>query len=269
MRPRVNVLAPARRIKRLLAKRRFYASIRPSDVFLVAYPKSGTTWLGFMVANFLKRNPNEEVNLAAEGYIPDINSKYGKHVPLRKYDSIPSPRFFRVHASYDASLPKVVYVLRDPRDALVSYWHFKKLVDRNGPPTIKELVRTDDDWVCSWDQHVAGWLFEHQHPQLLVVRYEDMHRNAAAALKAVLDFAGLPCRPADIESAVEASRFENMRKAEEKFGLGTPVADPTERFVRRGKIGSWKEELTGDDLRALEERFGETMVKVGYHPVTG
>jgi hypothetical protein len=264
---KVDLRAWARRARLSLAKRKFYASLRPSDVFFVTYPKSGTTWLSFMVANVIKRNPDEELNLRDQSrYIPDINLKYEQYQSLSQYDSNPDPRFFRLHAPYDPALPKVVYVLRDPRDVMVSFWHYKKMTNLNFTKTLKEFVLDGPEWPCSWDQHVADWLFEHKHTQLVLVKYEDLHKEAPRVLKMVLDFAGVPYEPADIQKAIEASRFEKMRMAEDKFGIHTPPANPNERFVRRGKVGTWRDEVDMETLNALEQRFSAVMRKVGYEP---
>jgi hypothetical protein len=200
--------------------------------------------------------------------VPDINDEYFDCKSISQYDVLSNPRFFRVHARYDPALRKVVYVLRDPRDVMVSYWHFKRFIDRDFTATLREFVMNGDHWPCPWDQHVAGWLLEHKHPDLLLVRYKDLHRDAAGVLKMVLDFSGVSYGPADIQRAVEASQFNKMRKSEEKFGIGEPVTNPNERFVRRGKISGWRDELDGDSLCALEERFSTTMLKVGFEPVT-
>src|SRR5262245_22823539 len=231
-----------RRVTRLLAHRRLVHSIRPSDVFVVTYPKSGTTWLLFLIANIIKGGSNEEITFVNYiNYVPDINDLYFARNNLAEFASLPDPRLFAVHAPYDPVFPKVVYVLRDPRDVMVSYYHYRRLTDASFCSSLQEFVMSDNHYPCQWDEHVAGWLLNGLNAHLCLVRYEEMHKDTPGVLKRVLDFAGLSYTEAGILRAVEASRFERMRSAEEQYGIPQPevLTHTDERFVRRGKIGGY------------------------------
>ena len=255
-------------IRRKVARRRFVNSIRPSDVFLVTYPKSGTTWLGFLIANVLKTDPQEQLDLRSfVKYIPDINRLYFGNGSLRDFGRLPDPRFFSVHAPYDPSFPKVVYLLRDPRDIAVSYWHHRRLANPDFDLSMNEFIVRDDHWRWRWDEHVTEWLLDYKHPALSVVTYEQMHQETSGVLKRVLDFSGVRYTSADIDRAVEASRFDKMSKVETKFGWEGFVPERG-RFVRRGQVGVWKDELDEESLRVLEEKYSKVMCKVGYEPTT-
>ncbi|MGD0389338.1 MAG: sulfotransferase domain-containing protein [Tepidisphaeraceae bacterium] len=248
----------------------FYPTIRASDVFLCAYPKSGTTWLGFLIAQVLKPDPDEQLDLKSfDKFVPDVNLSYNKRGSLASYADWLDPRFFRCHAACDEHLPRAIYVLRDPRDVMLSYWHYKKFLSKDFTLSLGEYLQSDDHWPCQWDEHVSSWLLPRRHPNLLVVKYEQMHAQTAQVLRDVLDFAGLSCTKEQVGRAVEASRFDRMRAAEEKFGVHGKAGDEKERFVRKGKTGSWRDEMTEPDLRILEQKYGPVMREVGYPPVTG
>ena len=258
-----------RHATQFLAQRRFVHSLRPSDVFVVTYPKSGTTWLLFLLANILKSDPDEEITFVNYiHYVPDINDSYFAKNHLAEFASLPDPRIFAVHAPYDPVLPKVVYVLRDPRDVMVSYYHYKRLTDASFCGSLRDFVMSDNHYPCQWDEHVAGWLLNSRHTPLCLVRYEEMHKDTSGVLKRVLDFAGLRYTEADIARAVEASRFERMRSAEERHGIPQPevLTHTDERFVRRGKIGGYRHELDAESLRIIDEKYGAIMRIVGYEP---
>jgi hypothetical protein len=255
------------RAKRLVARRKFVNSIRPSDIFIVTYPKSGTVWLSFLIANIIKPDRKEVLNLKTFGYhVHDINDQYFSGVPLQEFASLPDPRFFYVHAPYDNSFPKVIYVLRDPRNVMISYYHHTRMTDADFSSSIREFIESKDHFPCEWDQHVTGWLIAHRHPSLCLVRYEDLHKDTPGTLRRVLDFAGLRYTEADIQYAVEASRFDQMQTLETKHGLGGSevISNTNERFVRKGKVGGWREELNEEDIRIIERKYGEVMIKLGY-----
>jgi hypothetical protein len=264
-----NPPAADRRPARAYDLSAFRPTVRPMDVFVCTYPKSGTTWLGYLLANVLKPDPGEVLDLKSFGkYVPDVNLQYTKRGSLAAYAGLPDPRVFLCHAAYDAELPKVVYVLRDPRDAMLSYWHYQRFLTAGYDQPLADYLRAGKHWPCDWDEHVAGWLLPRRHPNLLVLRYEDLHADAAGALKAVLALAGVARTDAQIAAAVEASRFDRMRAAEDKGGVHGKAGGPAERFVRKGQIGSWRDEMTPSDLRILEDRYGEVMRQVGYEMAT-
>src|SRR5450755_2504536 len=95
-------------------------AIFPDDVFLVSYPRSGNTWTRFLIANLLY--PDQRVTFAnIERLIPDaeaLSSRYKK--------GIPSPRVIKSHQYFDHRYGKVLYIARDPRDMLLSYYHFSR-----------------------------------------------------------------------------------------------------------------------------------------------
>jgi hypothetical protein len=241
-------------------------TIRPTDVFLCSYPKSGTTWVGYLLAQLLKKNAAEQLGLDSfNQYVPDINLIYTKRGSLAECAGLPDPRFLLCHATYQPLFPKVVYVLRDPRDVMVSYWHYQKLISRDFDASLLEFLNSDI-WPCHWDQHVGSWLLPARHPNLVVIRYEDLHVNPLAEMLKVKQLAGANWSDQQILAAIDASRFDRMRAAEDKFGIKAKVGDPRERFIRRGKSGSWKQEMGPAELAAVEDRCGEIMREFGYDP---
>jgi hypothetical protein len=270
--PSIAVAPPALRRKNVpqYDHSAFYPTTRSSDVFLCSYPKSGTTWLGFLIAQVLKRDEDEPLDLKSfNQYVPDVNVLYTKRGSLAQFAQLGDPRFFLCHATCDRQLPKVVYMLRDPRDVMVSYWHYRHFLDKNFDVPLLDYIAGDDHWPCEWDDHVASWMLAAQrHPNVMIVRYEGLHTDPATVLRSVLEFAGVPYDEARLFAAIEASRFENMRAAEERVGVHGKAGDPDERFVRRGRVGSWQEEMGFAELRVIEEKYGKVMHAVGYEPLS-
>jgi hypothetical protein len=256
-----------RRPSRVLDHSAFIPTIRPTDVFICTYPKSGTTWLGFLLAQVLKQSPEERLNLKNfNRYVPDVNLLYTKGGSLAEHADKPDPRFFLAHARYDPNFPNVVYVVRDPRDVMVSFWHYQKLLYKDFSQTLEEYVASDAHWPCEWDEHAESWLMPRRHPRLMVVRYEQMHADPAGVLRAVVEFAGIAVDEARVALAVEESRFEKMREAEEKFGVNGAAGDSGERFVRKGVCGSWRQEMSAAAQAILERKYAPAMRELGYVP---
>ena len=99
----LELAAPGRRV-----------TVFPDDTFLVSYPKSGNTWVRFLLANLI--HPNEKVSFSNINRLlpaPGVLSK-------RFLRTLPRPRILKSHEPFDARFKKVIYLVRDPRDVAVS-----------------------------------------------------------------------------------------------------------------------------------------------------
>ena len=248
-----------------LGHRAFLDSIRPSDVFVVTYPRSGTTWLRYLIANVLA--PAEDVTFSTfRNYVPDINDTYAARTSLDVFLPLSTPRFFSFHGPYDPALPKVVYLLRDPRDVMISFYHYRRTREQTYSGSLHDFLRSDDHYPCPWDQHVTGWLLNGVNDNICLIRYEELQRDTLTAVRRVLDFADVHCKEDDIARAVTASGFDEMRSAEERYTPDVSVTGEEKRFVRRGKIGGYADELDLQSIRIIEEKYGRVMRVVGYEP---
>ena len=272
----MNLINLGRRLKtklqRELIYQRFVYHIRPTDVFIVSYPKSGTTWLSTLLANYFRQESDEPVHLwNSIHYVPDVNRVFVKRKALWRIGfpelaSLPDPRFMKVHATYSPVLKNVVYILRDPRDVMVSYWHHFRRVRADFQLPLSEFLRREELLrPCRWDEHVTDWLLRDRQTNLLLVRYENLHQDTASILRQVLEFANVLCDNSRIQDAVEASRFENMHQLEKQFQhLAAVKPQKGETFVRKGQQGNWREELNIEELELIELAYGQTMRAIGY-----
>jgi hypothetical protein len=260
------IAAIKRGARQIVPRRRFADSLLPSDVFIVTYPRSGTTWLRYLIAQALGIEAGQKVTFETfRDHVPDVNDTFFANEPVDEFRAPANARFFSVHAPYDRRFPKVVYVLRDPRDVLISYYHFRRLRERNYTGTLAEFIASDDHYPCRWDEHVAGWLLSGPRPNVCLVRYRELHDDAYAVLRRVMQFADIECSEIALRRAVEASTFDEMRKAEEAY-RNTTFTNRDERFVRRGQPGGHVDELDPETLRTLEDKYGAVMRIVGYQP---
>ncbi|XBI97553.1 hypothetical protein VPH35_017895 [Triticum aestivum] len=257
-------------------------SARPSDIVIATMPKSGTTWIKAMLYSTVHRREHP-----ADGPDHPLNS-LGPHecVKLLEYqlyirnripnlDGLPDPRLFAAHAPL-VSLPrsvmrmgcKIVYVCRDPKDALISHWNFvNKFRARDGLEALS--VETAADFFCDgvtlfgpyWD-HVLGYWRAHQvHPQkVLFFRYEEMIGDPAAHVRKLAQFDGRPfCMEEEEAGAVEAivrlCSFEHMTGLDvAKHGVTELVVSMAENswFFRRGQVGDWENYLSRETARRID-----------------
>lgn len=233
---------------------------RPGDQFVVAFPRSGSTWVRTMLATL--RDPEK-------GFDPYV---FNETIPgvsfanLPRLRALPSPRLMFSHTAFRRSLPRVVYVVRDGRDALISYYHFSTTREGKAVPFSEWFdLYAMGGFGPRWDRHVKSWLIrgqQHLGDKLLVVRFEDLKKNPVPGLQAIASFLGLPADLQIVSRAVEMAKTEKAREREEKqWGH---IQDPNASFYRGGKTGQWEEFLTGEIYAKFMKLSAEALRLAGY-----
>ena len=254
---------------------RFRGHLRPTDGFIVAHPKSGNTWIAYMLAILLEHgDPEHRVttkNLGA--FVPTI---HGDDAGISAHEALPDPRIFRNEwPDYPALYPRTVYLVRDPRSVLVSYFHHYRVTTGDTKTSLDDFIelylregciRSWEPRLTRWDRQVAEWKNLERTDSVMIVKYEDMHADRQAVLKQIASFCRIPPSRDAIDAAVERGSFEEMRFAEQQHGAEAYPQEPGSAgwFLRRGRVDAWKDELTPQTRTAIEEEFRPVMEALGY-----
>ncbi len=242
-------------------------TVFPTDTFLVSYPKSGNTWTRFLIANLLYPEKNADFSNINE-LIPDPEA-----LSQRRLARLPRPRFLKSHQYFDPRYPRVIYIVRDPRDVALSQYHFhrkRRLIADDYPMEefVARFLVGDTSMYGSWGDNVAGWLATRNgHPCFLLLRYEDMLADTQAELSKAADFLHLARDEARIAAAVARSSANNMREMENKqAGLWSSTKDTRADvpFVRSAQAGGWRTQLPEAAVRELENAWSPLMRWLGY-----
>lgn len=265
-------------------------------IWLASYPKSGNTWLRFMLLNLLMGKQSSTENM--DKFIPDI------HVLMPHYAYPPrlnippgSTVLMKTHFMLWPEMPFInltagfIYIVRNPLDVVasaVNYEFLKKPVPENPDERRQRRDQYVRDFIThgavpgwiearwgSWDQNVRSYAIDKPPFPGLVLRYEDMVREPLAQFMRVTAFLGIQCEPQRLQEAVEASSFDNMKAIEDrevregKTGFFSRESSPAgldagHRFMSRGKPGGSELVLTAAERVQLLERFGPTMEQIGY-----
>src|SRR6266852_1034597 len=261
-----RVIAGAERVLGLHAPGRNLA-VFPDDTFLVSYPKSGNTWARFLIANLVR--PHEKIDFSnVNRVIP--GSEVTRNRDLMR---MPRPRIIKSHQYFDPRYPRVIYIVRDPRDVVVSQYHFQRkrnVVADQYPLSeyVGRFVAGQTSFYGSWGEHVASWLAtRHGRPGFLLLRYEDMVEDTARELSKVASFLGLSATPEVIGEAVQRSSADAMRQLEKSQAqLFTSTKDTRQDipFVRAAKAGGWRSALPEVLALRIEEAWGHLINWLGY-----
>ncbi len=264
-----RVIAGAKRVLGLHAPGRNLA-VFPDDTFLVSYPKSGNTWARFLIANLVR--PHEKIDFS------NVNRMIPGPEVTRNRDLMrtPRPRIIKSHQYFDPRYPRVIYLVRDPRDVVVSQYHFqrkRKLVADQYPLSeyVGRFIAGQTSFYGSWGEHVASWLAtRHGRPGFLLLRYEDMVEDTARELSKVASFLGLSSTPGTILQAVERSSADRMRtleKSQAQLFTSTKNTRQDIPFVRAARAGGWRAALPEACALQLDEAWGNLIQWLGYELV--
>uniref|UniRef100_A0A8C1U9K0 Sulfotransferase n=2 Tax=Cyprinus carpio TaxID=7962 RepID=A0A8C1U9K0_CYPCA len=188
-------------------------SLRSSDIWIVTYPKSGTSLL------------QEVVYLVSQGADPDEIGlmNIDEQLPVLEYpqpgleiiQELTSPRLIKSHLPY-RFLPtamhngegKVIYMARNPKDLVVSYYQFhRSLRTMSYRGTFQEFCRrfmNDKLGYGSWFEHVQEFWEHRMDSNVLFLKYEDMYKDLGTLVEQLARFLGISCDKAQLESMVES-----------------------------------------------------------------
>lgn len=256
-------------------RRRFEQHLRPSDVFLVGHPKSGNTWMAYMLAILRDRDLDERITLAnLKQHVVPI---HGSEARVAQHAGLIEPRIFRNEWPVYADLyPRTVYLVRDPRAVMVSMFHMYRVLFGRRATTMDEFVEEYLEHGCirrweprlvRWDRHVEAWLARRESgAQVSFVHFEQMVSDRRLALSRAASFAGIPFDDELLERAVVRGSFRAMRADEDAHGAAAYPGRVGRRghFVRRGRVASWKDELNPRLVARIEKEFAPTMRAMGY-----
>ena len=241
-----------------------------NDVFLVGYPKSGNTWLNFLVA-CLRADQPEDVNFdSIETNVADIYFNNSK-----KLHGLGGSRCLKSHEPYDARYSKVIYIVRDPRAVAVSYFHHliglcQISDDLTLDQFIPGFINGQFDGFGDWGMHVQGWMdAQKQKPdKVMIVKYEDLKIDTEKMLLDIARFMEIETSNKKNNAAILWSSPENMRKLEiEARKLLHPAFDGFQEgayFVRHASAISWKQDLGDLSERKIIDAWGVIMKELGY-----
>jgi len=254
-------------------------TVYPDDVFLVSYPRSGNTWTRFLLGNLISQDaPVTFSNI--ESLIPEIYFN-----PDRALRSLPRPRMLKSHECFQPQYPHVIYIVRDPRDVAISFYHHN-VKARNIPDDYpmtsfvpRFIAGEFDRKFGSWRDNVLSWIsVRGDSPTFTMLRYEEMKRDTAGALLQIVgflercSFRKFDTRPEALRRAIELSSPERMRALEKKEAADWVLTKSTRSdkpFVRTAKAGGWKSQLTPESVEAIESAWGDLMRRLGYELTSG
>jgi Sulfotransferase domain len=240
---------------------------RPDDIFIVTYPRSGTTWMQMILYQLTTDGGLDFPHIAE--YCPwferSVRSAQG-------FELRPSPRLFKSHLPY-AKIPKgpgkYIYVARDGKDVALSYYHLYR--QYNGyegtfSEFFERFLRGKVEF-GSWFEHVRGWWAQRDNPHVLLLTYEQLSSDLASCVRQIAAFIGRELPPERLPTIVERSSFAFMKAHEQKFDPALEIlweqGVQLKMFLRRGKAGEGAVALSDEQRAHFQRAFRDQFAALG------
>lgn len=254
---------------------------RQDDIYISTYPKAGTTWTQEITWQIVHNGKIDYRPLDIR--IPWIDSmiiplptmRYRASTPdmiEKMFESFPLPRVFKTHLTYDlvpkprdhATQPRHIYVMRNPRDTAVSWYHHYSWTYPETQPSWNEyfeLYCKGEVFCGSWFHHVLSWWKHKDEENILFLKYEEMKKDLSGAIKKIARFLGKELSQETVQCIANQTSFPAMKN------LGNANYDWMPkykgRFLRKGEVGDWRNYFSEEQIDRLDALYEEKMAGSG------
>uniref|UniRef100_A0A3Q1IT88 Sulfotransferase n=1 Tax=Anabas testudineus TaxID=64144 RepID=A0A3Q1IT88_ANATE len=247
---------------------------RPDDVLIATYPKAGTTWVSYILdlLYFGQTSPERQTSVPIYERVPFLELIVPKFVPDQVERLPTSPRLIKTHfpvqfvpKSFWEQNCKIIYVARNAKDNMVSYFHFDSMA----------MIEPDPgDWnnyfqrfmqgkvvTGSWYDHVNGWWKKKQtSPNVHYMFYEDLVEDTGREIDKLCSFLGLSPSEDERKRITGGVQFDKMKKNNmTNYSTHARMDFKTGSFMRKGRVGDWKNHFTVAQNEEFDEDYKKKM----------
>ena len=245
--------------------------LRPDDVWIATFPKSGTSWVQ-QIAKLI-RNGGEDDEVKITDSVLWLETR---EFSIEDLEALPSPRVFKTHIDY-ANMPrglphvsgyKCIYIARNPKDVAVSLFHHVRSYKRFYQPCWEEFYKhfvAGEVEGGDWFDHILSFWAHKDDDNILFLKYEDLKKDLPTAVAAVAKFMGYELTQEVIEDICVKSTFASMaQNPSTNFVWSNHRRDTTEPpFMRKGVVGDWKNYFTPEQSAQFDAIYAERMKGTG------
>lgn len=254
--------------------------------WIASYPKSGNTWLRFMIYTAIYGAPSASIDITRK--IPDIHRQLPMDPPENNH------LFAKTHLELSDKHPKLdetlraIHIIRNPRDVLLSALNYRKMA-AEGIAQIPERVYAeqfiahlgDPDWKAQghgdWASNARSWRTSTRFP-VLQLQYETFKAEPESQLRRLLAFLEIEHDDELISRVLKATSFDAMRALEIREKHDKSKASHTKRlfvgsqraatkgtyFMNAGKSNQPLDTIAQGLDEKFDDAFADALKEFGY-----
>jgi len=274
-------------------------------VWIASYPKSGNTWIrSFLCSYFFLDLDKESFSFDVLRHMPVFPNKklfnaFGSNPKnlqelakswiqvQKKINLNKKVNFLKTHNAFGnykkhhftdkINTLGAIYIVRDPRDVLVSYSkHMKKSIsetlkliqDDNHIGFLEDKEGVVGDIRGSWSQHYNSWK-NFNIREKLIIKYEDLiedpFNNFLKAINYLNRLIGLKVDEENIKKCIKITSFNNLQNLEKTTGFKEKLTNHSDvPFFNTGKVKQWQKVLDKETINIVEKKFAKEMSELNY-----
>jgi hypothetical protein len=233
------------------------------------------TWLIRHDADVTEANKESTFNRVPflEYYYPPTDEVTG----LEHANGAPRPRHLKTHLPYSlipeqakAGKCKTIYVMRNPKDALVSYYFFYKSLVTFGKfkgtwDQFFQMFLVDNIYWGNIFDHFLGWWENRDNPNIYFVKYEDIINNQREEIAKIVRFCDRELTDEKLDIITEATAFKTMKAnpMTNAMNFTKEIDSKVSPFMRKGVAGDWKNHFSREQNEIMDKLIEERLRGTG------
>lgn len=272
-------------------------------IWLSSFPKSGNTWMRHLLSNYyfneekvfdfyksekikkFKVQKDFRKKIDKSDIVKSLNENSQYWIKSQENWKSESDILFLKNHNANVSFKNnfftndeiskaIIYIVRDPRDVVISAsyfwkksidWVIEKICNDEYFTSFNERDETDFEFYSTWKINFLSWIYAKHTEKVpkILIKYEDLLKDTNKEFNKILDFInklnGEKTNISQLNFAVENSQFKKLSHSESKDNI-----ENKDKFFRSGKSNQWINNLSQEQLRKIENSFKNEMRFLGY-----
>lgn len=242
---------------------------RDDDIWLASYPRSGSHFARFILvsARHFTRYGSFPNDLSGMKEIPDVHSR-------RLEFAAGPPRIIKTHFPFDPRYRRIIHLIRDPRDVLISYFHYSKglphlfsepLPDGYKLPQFVDFFLRGKVWPGHIRDHSRSYDKSAVEAAYTVIRYEALLAEPLQEYRRLLQAADIDLPEQTLKALIEHTSFDNMRRLHHPESARAGLVESNSAYIlRKGVAGQHAQSLRDKMRQRIESELGDYLETYGY-----